>query len=71
MFPDFSVLESTEGKICGLSCEGAVIDKLREGQQGEIILDRTCFYAEGGGQEADSGQLISEVILGLFFKCHH
>ena len=59
--PDFRALESSESQVCGLSSDGTIVEVLRKGLQGEIILDRTCFYAEGGGQEADSGQLISEV----------
>ncbi|KAK3769901.1 hypothetical protein RRG08_048113 [Elysia crispata] len=57
---DFRALESSESQVCGLSSDGTIVEVLRKGLQGEIILDRTCFYAEGGGQEADSGQLISE-----------
>lgn len=57
---DFSALELGKGQVCGLSCDGKVINNLEEAQHGEMVLDSTCFYAEGGGQEADSGQIVSE-----------
>jgi len=46
---------STESKITGLLLDGVSVASAHAGQEIEIILDRTPFYAEGGGQLADGG----------------
>ncbi|MBV1852375.1 alanine--tRNA ligase [Catellatospora tritici] len=46
---------SAEGSVRGLLVAGSPAKAAYEGQEIEIILDRTPFYAEGGGQLADQG----------------
>lgn len=56
---EFTGYTSTEGEanIVALYKDGKVVEQLTEGEQGVVILDRTPFYAESGGQVGDTGYL--------------
>lgn len=46
---------TTEAKLTGVLVNGKITSEVNAGSELEIMLDRTPFYAEGGGQLADSG----------------
>ena len=48
---------ATDGVIRSLVIAGERVEEAREGQDVEIVLDRTPFYPEGGGQVGDRGDI--------------
>ncbi|WP_309123781.1 alanine--tRNA ligase [Arthrobacter sp.] len=46
---------TTEAVVRGIISNGASVPVARQGEEIELILDRTPFYAEAGGQAADVG----------------
>ncbi|MBW0124661.1 alanine--tRNA ligase [Pseudonocardia oceani] len=48
---------AAEATVTGLLVDGVPAPAAREGDAVEVVLDRTPFYAEAGGQQADTGEL--------------
>ena len=48
---------SSEAKVTAVLVDGTLVGSASANEEVEIVLDRTPFYAEGGGQLADGGRI--------------
>lgn len=59
-FIGYEQLEENGVTVNALYQDGNAIDRLTEGTEGVVVLDRTPFYAEGGGQVGELGEIRTE-----------
>jgi len=59
VFAGYETLE-TRAHVRGLIQEGKAVSSSPTGNKVEVVLDRTPFYGEAGGQVGDSGWLLAE-----------
>ena len=57
------------GLIKAIVIDGQFVNEMYPGQEGIVILDKTPFYAEMGGQMSDSGSLHHQGTLFLVTNC--
>jgi alanyl-tRNA synthetase len=65
VFEGYLETRSEDCEVVAIIKNGQGVEELKPGESGEIILDRTPFYAEAGGQVGDRGTLYSDEINSL------
>ena len=66
-FEGYEHLRVQGARVLGLYAGGSAVSRLNAGEEGVVVLDRTPFYAESGGQVGDSGVLAAA---GVRFAVH-
>ena len=56
-FEGYSALRVDGARVLALVKDGQGVPQLNPGEQGEVVLDATSFYADSGGQQGDTGFL--------------
>ena len=56
-FLGYERLEASDCSVVALLVNGEPVESLQAGEEGIVLLDRTPFYAESGGQVGDTGTL--------------
>jgi alanyl-tRNA synthetase len=69
-FHGYDDLELKDCFVLAIVRDGATVPELLNGQEGEIILDKTPFYADSGGQIGDVGWFLSEFEDFVFADVH-
>ncbi len=58
-FRAYVELES-DATLIGMVKDGVAVPAARQGEHVQVVLDRTPFYAESGGQIADEGEIVAD-----------
>jgi len=63
--------EVSDGVVLSMVLDNEVVDRAETGQELEVFLDKTPFYAESGGQVADTGVIETETGSAVVLDTQH
>ena len=69
IFTGYNKLEDIS-EVIAIVVGSEQVNTINEGQSGIIVLDKTPFYAEGGGQTGDSGEFTADEMLAKVSDTH-
>jgi alanyl-tRNA synthetase len=70
LFKGYETTQTSDSKVVALITNGEEVDSLGEGEEGELVLDQTPFYAESGGQVGDVGIVTKDEMLARVFDTY-
>ena len=59
-FLGYERLETDDSRVVAILVDGEAVDRLEPGAEAILLLDRTPFYAESGGQVGDTGRILGD-----------